>query len=83
MTLGERIKALRKERGWTLSDLSLRINLTISYLSDLERDRTEPSLKVLVKIANTFDMTTVNFLLPVDLGETLEALPFEDGLPFA
>lgn len=77
MTLGERIKQLRKERTWTLSDLSLHTGLSISYHSDIETDRTDPALRTLVKIADAFDMKVIELLFPVDLGERREPLPFD------
>lgn len=77
MTLGERIHQLRKANRWTLSDLSLRTELSISYHSDIENDRTDPSLKTLVKLADAFGIKVIEVLYPVDLGEAQEPLPFE------
>lgn len=77
MQLGERIQQLRKDRGWTLSDLATHTDLSVSYHSDIERDRTEPSLKTLVKLADAFDMKVIEILYPVDLGEKREPLPFD------
>jgi transcriptional regulator with XRE-family HTH domain len=37
MSLGERIKARRKELRWTLDELGRRTSLSKSYLSELER----------------------------------------------
>jgi transcriptional regulator with XRE-family HTH domain len=78
MSLGERIRQLRKDRRWTLSDLSLRTELSVSYHSDIEKDRTDPSLKTLVKLADAFGLKVIEILYTVDLGETREPLPFED-----
>lgn len=81
MTLGERIKQLRTAEQMTLSDLSLRSELSISYLSDIERDRTEPTLKTLVKIASAFGVKVVEILYAVDLGEESLQSQF-NPLPF-
>lgn len=54
-SVGERIKALRIERGMTLAELSERANLSISYLSQIERDKTTPSLSTLTGIARVFN----------------------------
>jgi len=55
-SIGERIKALRTERGMTLADLGERANLSISYLSQIERDKTSPSLTTLETIAKSFNI---------------------------
>lgn len=50
-TIGQKLLTLRKARGETLRDVSSFTGLSVSYLSDLERDRTEPSLKTLKALA--------------------------------
>ncbi|WP_370511421.1 helix-turn-helix domain-containing protein [Paenibacillus amylolyticus] len=37
ITVGNRIRALRKQRGWTQEQLAEKANLHYSYLSSLER----------------------------------------------
>jgi transcriptional regulator with XRE-family HTH domain len=54
-SLGERIKTLRTERGMTLAELGNKTNLSISYLSQIERDKTSPSLATLETIARCFN----------------------------
>lgn len=48
---GEKIRALREERGYTLQELARRANLSLSYLSEIERGSKKPSLKTLEKLA--------------------------------
>ena len=55
--LGKRIRALRNENGLTQSKLALMINVEQSYLSKLERGDRNPSLSLLEKIADAFDIT--------------------------
>jgi transcriptional regulator with XRE-family HTH domain len=55
-SIGERIKALRVGQGKTLSDLGERANLSISYLSQIERDKTTPSISTLTSIAKALDV---------------------------
>ncbi|MGI9091705.1 MAG: helix-turn-helix domain-containing protein [Gemmatimonadaceae bacterium] len=50
-TLGGRLRQLRHERGWTLAHLSKRTDLSVSYLNDIEHDRSVPALRRLVTIA--------------------------------
>lgn len=45
----------RQDANWTLQDLAEHTGLSVSYLSDIERKRTEPTLKTLRKIAAAFD----------------------------
>lgn len=53
-SVGERIRALRAEQGMTLAELGEKANLSISYLSQIERDKTTPSLATLTGIARAF-----------------------------
>jgi len=52
-SIGERIKTLRTEQGMTLAELSEKTDLSISYLSQIERDKTSPSLSTLETIAKS------------------------------
>lgn len=62
MNVGERIKRLRKERKLTLRELSEKVDISISFLSDIENGRSNPSLERLKSIAEALD-TTVSYLL--------------------
>lgn len=57
MTLGEKIKAARKKRGWTLEQLGSAVNLGISTLSGYENDQTKggPDTDTLCKIADALN----------------------------
>lgn len=50
-SVGERIKALRREQGMTLAQLGQKTSLSVSYLSQIERDKTTPALSTLTGIA--------------------------------
>ena len=52
--LAMRIKALRKERKWTQSDLAERAKVSAGYIARLETRRHDPKLSTLVKIAGAF-----------------------------
>lgn len=52
-----RIEALRRERGWTLSELSHRAKLHISTLSMIESGRLNPYPKQLRKIGRALGVT--------------------------
>ncbi len=55
-SIGERIKALRIEQGMTLAELGQNTGLSVSYLSQIERDKTTPSLSTLTGIAKTLNV---------------------------
>jgi transcriptional regulator with XRE-family HTH domain len=49
--LGEKIKTLRKQARLTLKSLAQKSNISISYLCDIEKGRSNPSLETLESIA--------------------------------
>jgi DNA-binding XRE family transcriptional regulator len=55
-SFGERIKTLRIEQGMTLAELGEKANLSTSYLSQIERDKTSPSLTTLEMIAKSLNV---------------------------
>ncbi|WML35957.1 helix-turn-helix transcriptional regulator [Clostridium sp. OS1-26] len=61
-SIGDRIKTLRKEHSLTLKDLSEKANISVSFLSDIENGRSNPSLERLNDIAKALD-TTTSYLL--------------------
>lgn len=60
--LGDRIKSLRKEQGITQDQLAEYINVSRSSVNGYENDGVEPSLNVLVKIADRFNVS-LDYLL--------------------
>ena len=58
-TLGARLRQLRKANGWKLADVADRTGLSVSFLSDVERGRTDPSLNTLRTIADVYQMRVV------------------------
>lgn len=70
MKLGQRLRSLRKEKLLTLKDLSQLADLSVPYLSDMERDVVNPSVETLQKVANAFNMTVKDLFTGVEeLGE--------------
>jgi len=55
-SIGKRLKALRNERGLTLVQLGQQVGLSASYLSQIERSVTMPSLSRLTTIARVLDV---------------------------
>lgn len=77
MKLEERIKELRTQHRLTLRDLSESTGLSVSYLSDIERGRTTPSLNTLEALSVAFDISVADLLSGVDFAgeKTIAALP--------
>lgn len=56
-TLGADLRALRKARGVTLSDLARALGRSVGWLSQVERDLSEPSITDLRQIAAALDVS--------------------------
>ncbi len=57
MRLGDHLRSIRKERKLTLKDLSQRADLSVPYLSDIERGVVNPSVETVQKVAKAYNMT--------------------------
>jgi len=81
MRLQDRLKEARTAQDLTLKELAEHTGLSVSYLSDIERGRTNPSLSTLETLAAALGMSVIDLLTGVDFaGEVTEAsLP--PGLP--
>lgn len=64
---GIRLRQLRKAKGWSLLELSVRANVNHNYLCDLENGRRNPTLALLYRISNAFDITLSSLLLGIEL----------------
>jgi len=58
MPLAEKIKTLRKERGWSQNDLSEAIRIHSKHISRYENGKTVPGPQALKKIAAAFEVST-------------------------
>jgi len=63
--IGERIKQLRVEKKMTLADLSEMTSISVSYLSQIERDKTTPSLATIIEIGNALG-TNPGYFFEID-----------------
>jgi len=57
MTLGDRIKRLRQERGWSQMQLSGKLNVHQKQISGYERGLHAPSIEFLIKLASLFNVS--------------------------
>lgn len=72
-TLAERLKWLRERSGLTLKVVSSISNISVSYLSDMERGRTPlPNVSVLFRLAPAYSVTPSALLHGVTLWGEVE-----------
>jgi transcriptional regulator with XRE-family HTH domain len=69
LLLGTRLRNTRRSKGWTLREIAERAGITESFLSQLERDVSSPSIATLQRICRA---------MGVSIGEVLE-----EGQPVA
>ena len=81
MRLQDRLKEIRTARDLTLKELANRTGLSVSYLSDIERGRTNPSLNTLESLAIALEMTVIDLLTGVDFAGELTNASLPPGLP--
>lgn len=62
MNLGEKIKKLQKMNNYSLRELASKIGISHTFLSDIENNRSNPSLERLKDIAKALNVN-VSFLL--------------------
>ena len=62
MSIGERIKKSRNEKSLSLRELATMVDLSASFLSQIEQGKASPSIENLKKIANSLDVR-VSYLI--------------------
>lgn len=60
MTMGERIRSIRRQQKLTLTDVAALASISVSFLSEIERDRGNPSISVLKRIAYALKVNFTN-----------------------
>ena len=61
--IGRRLAEIRKSRGWTQERLAEQTDLSNNYISNIENNRSIPSLETLVKLCEAIDITPNDVLL--------------------
>lgn len=70
-TIGERIKKIRGDKGWTQERLAREAGLSKSFLSDVENDKTRVSGDNLLKISEVLG-ASLDFLMKGESGGVSE-----------
>jgi len=73
--IGNVFRRLRRERGITLRELAERAQVSVPYLSEIERGRKEPSSEILAAICRALDLDLTDLLAEVqfDLATAVRA----------
>lgn len=79
--LGEKLRARRKEKGYSLEELSRRTGFSKSFLSQIENGKNSPSIASLKKITKALDVS-IGGLFDEDRGEQVYFLKKGDRKPF-
>ncbi len=71
-SVGADIRAVRKSRSMTLSELATKLDRSVGFLSQIERGLSQPSINDLRTIAELFDVP-IGFLFGEHSGDSAEA----------
>lgn len=63
MSLGQRLKQLRQEKGWSQDEFAHHAQIDGRQVSRYENDKVMPSVEVVVKMAKTFNVCLDYLLL--------------------
>ncbi|MFA5503038.1 MAG: helix-turn-helix transcriptional regulator [Bacilli bacterium] len=69
--LGNRIRELRTNRGWSQEVLSFEAEINKNYISDLERGTRNPTVKIIARIAKAFQVE-IGFLFSEEKENQIE-----------
>jgi transcriptional regulator with XRE-family HTH domain len=64
--LGERVRALRKRKEWSLEELAERAKMHVTYLSSVERGYRNPTLNVLAAVASALEVTLSSLVKDIE-----------------
>ncbi len=65
MTLGEQLKQLRQNKGWTQPEAAAKIGIEQSYLSKLENDKSVPSADLFNSLMEGFQIDVASLVEPL------------------
>lgn len=65
-TTGRIMRSMRKDNNLTLAELSARCKVSVSYLSEIERDRANPTFSMLTSIFNSLGYSASFHFRPKD-----------------
>ena len=69
--IGLNLRRLRLERGVSQQKIALDVDMSLSYLSNIERGKANPSVDLLGRIADTLGVPPVEFFASVSAKDVL------------
>ena len=57
LTMGDRIREARKKLGFTQDQLSEKLDVTLTYISEIERGLKMPSMQLFIKLVEILDVS--------------------------
>lgn len=72
---GERIAALRHERGWTQPELAERLGTTVKMVTYYEREAQNPTHKTIAQFAQVFDVSPAELMGQANGAKRAKARP--------
>jgi transcriptional regulator with XRE-family HTH domain len=76
--LGRRVKKLRRDRGWSLEELASASGVSRSMLSEIERERANPTLSVTYRIARAFGLSLQDLIESADSASSIQTIRAND-----
>lgn len=81
ITLGDKLRMVREKKGISLSELACQVGLSVSYLSEIERNNVYPATSTLRNIADRLGVSVTTLVGKAGpLGSRLKAAREEQGL---
>ncbi|MBC5624425.1 helix-turn-helix transcriptional regulator [Clostridium sp. NSJ-49] len=81
MSLGKRLKKFRKCNRLSLKELSALTNLSISFLSDIEHDRSNPSINNLKILSSALNIPMYHLLEDPNSPSSDNSIDFSELVP--
>lgn len=75
--LGQALRKLRTQRGWSQTELALRAEMDRNYLSLIELGRNSPSVRMLVRLCQALDVAPADVL--ADMQRRMAVLADAEG----
>ncbi len=68
LRFGERVRAVRQRKAWSLEELAERAGMHVTYLSSIERGHRNPTLNVIGSLASALSLSLSELLTGVEAG---------------
>ncbi|EAA4188792.1 helix-turn-helix transcriptional regulator [Salmonella enterica subsp. enterica] len=66
MSVGENLKRLRRDKGWTQGELAAESNIGLAQISKIEKDKTDPKLSTIYQLINALGCTADALLVDIE-----------------